>query len=509
MKIRKSVLLYLPFLLALCFWIGMYAFSFLQGDDYSFLVRGSGALKRIWDNYIYYYTYAGARMANLFAALLLLAELKIWRWLTPFVITGISLLLYYYVAGTCRTEGRPTCRDISLSCVCALFPGFIPVARHLFGDTFLWMDGSCNYLYPMLLALAGFVPFYCALRGWHMPRFFRYTAPVWFVAAGLLHEQVAMLLAVMSVLTVLYLHRERPRSIYLIVLTVLAVAVLIYMLTCPGAYYRLGTANADPTKESAQKMLSNLLIYLSPFGKEYWPWTAALGAVALCLLWRTNRRYPAKRNAFIFCFVGFGILLGPLSEALSLPTMQEKPFSGSKLSNLAEIALAAFWVLYFLAILYILLWCASSKHSPERGSNPFRYLSVLYIGMWASQAIPAVIGSTGRPMLPWVVLTLLITLCILHDMQFRWLWGMQFAAAGVAVCMMCTAIHAASENYDAYQRITVQVEAAKRGETNVVVFDSTQFQFDYAYYNAFSAAYERDLRKYFQLPKSITLQFKK
>lgn len=509
MKSWKSVLLYLPFLLAFFLWMGMYAFGFLQGDDYSFLVHGSGALKRIWDNYIYYYTYAGARMANLFASLLLLGELKIWRWLTPFVITGISLLLYYYVAGTCRTEGLPTRRNISLACVCALFPGLVPVARHLFGDTFLWMDGSCNYLYPILLALAGFVPFYCALRVQHTPRFFRYTAPIWFVAAGLLHEQVAMLLAVMSILTVVYLHRERPRSIYLIVLTVLAVGILVYMLTCPGAYYRLGTANADPTKESAKKMLSNVLIYLSPFGKEYWPWTAALGTSALCLLWRTNRKYPTRRNAFVFGFVGFGILLGPLSEALSLPTMQDKPFSGSKLGNLAEVVLAAFWVLYFLTILSILLWCASGKHAPAKGINSLRYLPVLYIGMWASQAIPAVIGSTGRPMLHWVMLTMLITLCVWHDMQLRWLSGMQFAAAAVAVCMVCTAIHAVSENYDAYQHITVQVEATKRGETNVVVFDSTQFQFNYAYYNAFSPAYERELRNYFQLPKSITLQFKK
>lgn len=505
-KTQKRALLYLPFLAAFLLWMALYSFSFLQGDDFSFLVQG-GTMERIWNNYVYYYTYAGSRMANLFASILLLADLRVWRWITPAVITCLSLLLYYYVAGTCRAEGAPSRREVALACVCAAFPGLMPVARHLFGDTFLWMDGSCNYLYPLLFALAGFVPFYCALRNWRLPKFFRYASPVLFAAACLLHEQIAMLLAAMSVCTLLYRHKKAERSAYLFVLTLVSLAVLVYTLTCPGAYHRMGLANADPTMGTVRKTVVNLLTYLAPLGTDYWPWTSLMGVSALALLWRKGQPLCTGGRALFF-YVGFGAVLGPLSNMLRLPAMQEHPLTESPLRNVFEVALAGFWVLYFLAVLLILWRCARSKEAHAGTTNPLRYLPVLYVGMWASQLIPAAIGSVGRPMLHLTVLTLLIALCVLHDLQMRWTPHLQFAAAALAVCMIGNAIHAASANHSAYQRLDAQMDAARRGEIAAVVVDTKQFNPYYSYFNAFGPAYEKELRAYFKLPDSVEMQFK-
>lgn len=83
----KKYTLYLPFLLALILFLFLYRYSFPQGDDFSFSIHGEN-ISHIWDYYIYYYTYAGSRMSNLFASLLLLKGLSIWKILTPVCYTG-------------------------------------------------------------------------------------------------------------------------------------------------------------------------------------------------------------------------------------------------------------------------------------------------------------------------------------------------------------------------------------------------------------------------------------
>lgn len=169
MKKRNAFWRLLPYLCAFLGLLFLYRFTFLQSDDYTFAVQGR-SLESLLFNYLYYYQYAGSRMANLFASALLQGGgLFLWRLLTPAVIEGTAMLLSFYVAGP--QKGALSFRDVSFTCICALFPGLIPAAFHVFGDTFLWMDGSCNYLYPLFFALVGALPFYCALRGWTLPAF--------------------------------------------------------------------------------------------------------------------------------------------------------------------------------------------------------------------------------------------------------------------------------------------------------------------------------------------------
>ncbi|HCC03183.1 MAG TPA: hypothetical protein DEP60_10805, partial [Ruminococcaceae bacterium] len=222
----KRYLIYVPFVAGIILFLLLYRYSFPQGDDFTFASRGR-TLASIGNFYKYYYTYAGSRIANSFAQILLLNGLFLWKILTPFVIEGTGLLLFYASCGHIAPQEDRWKRDFSLACICAFFPGLFPLAHGLFGDTFVWMDGSCNYLYPMLFLLIGVLPFWNALRGRPLSRPLQWICPIFFVVAGLMHEQIAVALFVFCMASLFLLKKQKPISPYFLVLFILSAAILI------------------------------------------------------------------------------------------------------------------------------------------------------------------------------------------------------------------------------------------------------------------------------------------
>ena len=481
----------LPYLCAFLGLLFLYRFTFLQADDYTFAVQGR-SLESLLFNYLYYYQYAGSRMANLFASALLQGGgLFLWRLLTPAVIEGTAILLSFYVAGP--QKGALSFRDVSFTCICALFPGLIPAAFHVFGDTFLWMDGSCNYLYPLFFALVGALPFYCALRGWTLPRFFRVAAPPCFVAGALLHEQMAVFLAAFSAAVLFCLRRQKPQKL-LVVLTGLSVLVLLFTLTCPGSYYRLGETVGAETSLLKQ-VLSHMAFYLFALTGEFWIFTLLSGLCPFVLLLRMKRR----RDVPLLVFLGIGMgwsFLGQLFPALRLP---ETPFSGGTPQNIWEGFLTIFWIAYFVAVFLAYLVYAKRTAKKE--------FAVLTFSLWASQGIPVVLGSAGRAMYPFFLLSLCLFLRTAWELRGKWVPWAFVVGAVFALGMLGRAYLVSSQNAEAYAQILQQVTQAKAGVSQVVVFDPAQFDDTYTYWRAFFAPYERYIRAYFSLPDTVELQF--
>ena len=489
---KKKYLFYLPFLAALLLFLFLYSFSFPQGDDFTFVSRGH-TLPNIWNYYLYYYNVAGSRMANLFAQLLLLADLSIWKVLTPFVITGISFLLFYCVTGRLTPQEGRLKRDCALACVCAFFPGLIPLGQHLFADTFLWMDGSCNYLYTLLFFLIGFLPFWNALRNRPPIYRLRWACPVFFTLAGLMHEQTAVALFIFSIAALLFLHKDGKQPRYLLVLTGISTAVMIFTFTCPGAYHRLTEVGQGHTGSMVRRLYENLAHYFVPFSADYWPLTAVIGLCALYLLYR----HPLRFQRITMLFIGFGTVLAPLSQVLSLPSLQHSGASAGMKATL----LLLYWMLFILAILCVFLQAA-------RQDKNYRYLPVLYLTMWASQAIPALLGGAGRPVLPLVGMTLLLVLCVLEEITLTKAVPVQLCTAAVALCALLNTFAPVMSNYASYQDILQQVSAAKARETDVVTFDQRKFNMHYCYFHSFIEPYRYDIRNYYCLPERVRIEFK-
>lgn len=499
MKTRlKKWSLYLPFLIILILLIFIYTLDFPQGDDFLFTVTG-GSWKKIWDCYVAYYFENGSRMANMLAQIFLLSGLRIWGVLTPFVITGISLLLYYYAAGRLTAEKEAPCRhETALACICASFPGIIPVAHHMFADTFMWMDGSCNYLYPVFLMLAGFIPFYNTIRNRTIPRAARWICPACLVLSALLHEQIAILLAVMCIICLLYLYKDKRVTGYLLILGIFTAAILVFTLTAPGAYARLSRTGGDTGRSLPRKLITNFFAYLYPLTTAYWPWIAIMGICALFLL----HRKKSKIFTVLSFYICFGIVLSAFTIISAAPSMQEQPFyHSSHLRDIFELLLGTYWTAYFAVILIAFILSA-------RINKKYRFLVILYMGMWASQGIPAMLGCSGRPMFHLIIMTFLMALCLLQEVDTCTADILKYAVSAFAICVLLNSVPYLQNNKTSYQYITQQVAAAKAGQRDTVVINNSKFNWDYAYYNSFHPRYKDNLRVYFKLPKNADLQIK-
>ena len=499
---RKKALIYVPFLFVLALLFFQYSNGFLQGDDFTFLVKG-GSLRRIFAFYQYYFVFAGSRMANLFAQLLLLDGLRIWKVATPLVICGTSLLLFYYIRGYVVPKGPETPErfraDFCMAAVCAVFPGLMPVNHNLYGDAFVWMDGSCNYLYPFFLMLIGFLPIYSILRDRPLPKLFRYVSPVCFCAAALLHEQMALLIFGMCVAAALYLARSKQMTRSVWTFCILSLLITVFTLTCPGGYHRLNSA-ARPANSLGIRgvFLNDLPTYFSSIFNDCLFWVVLMG---LCALFMIHAAGDGKGRAYSFFnfYLTTGVVLFAMSPMLKLPCVLylQKINSGLKLS--ADIVAVVYWI-SFLAV------CLIAMIRAAKTCRKYRYVVVLFIGMWSSQAIPAVMGSWGRPLLPMVLLEFLLAASLFQELHFRYRNSAHLSIAAVGLCSMLIAIVMTMKNYSVYLDIDRQISDVRGGKSDTVVIDNRKFDLEYMYFNAFSRLYAKDIRKYYALPKDTILR---
>lgn len=485
---------YLPFLIALFLLLFQYSHGFPQGDDFSYSLQG-GSLRKIADFYRLYYSVDGSRMANVLAQLLLLWDLSLWKVLTPFVILGISLFFFYYIRGyLVRPDGEASAAsDFCLAGLCAFFPGAVPTAYNLYGDTFLWMVGSCNYLYPFFFMLAGFLPVYNRLRGRPVPAFFRYASPVLFCVAGLLHEQIALALAGMCVTAFLYLMKERERRPSLLLWCLLSLSILLYTFTCPGAYRHMLQVGKATGGTGGGVFSRNLPLYFGTVFHSFPFWVVLLGLCCLFLL----RGAASRGRLFPAFYLLFGTALFAASGFLNLPRTQESP---DALHSRSAMFALAYWLGFLAVCLAVLLWAARRD-----GKN--RCLVVLFVGAWASQAIPAFMGAQGRPLLHLVLFTFLIAASVFQRAGSRLADTAYLSAAALGLCSVVLATGFSVRNGLAYDDVLNQVGRVRSGVSDTVVLDRRRFNTQYMYFNSFNPAYSSEIKRYFRLPQSTKLKF--
>ena len=440
-------------------------------------------------------------MANMLAQIFLLWDLTVWKIVTPLVISSISLLSFYYVTGYFYpTLKSPTVwHDFTLAAVCAVFPGFMPVAYNLYGDTFMWLDGSCNYLYPLFFMLVGFIPIYNAIRARNTPAFFVYVSPASLLIAGILHEQMAMLIFAMCLSASLYLIKSGQMTKYIMCLFILSIFIMIFTFTCPGAYKRYILAST--IRKSGG--LRYIILHIFPFyineifssKSSYWFWMALLGICSIFMLYGITGKIKVFLSIYLIVSIGLFGIPGILNKPL--PGVTNKPES----TNIVSVIAACYWVWY-------LLFSFISMIMSARQNRRYRYVVILYVGMWASQGIPALLGSLGRPLLPLIYIAFLITASVFDEIKYRYSNVLKMVAATVGSCFLISFVQISVRNYAAYQNILYQINDVKEGKSDTIIIDYSQLNSRYFYFNAFSLAYTSEIKQYYELPKNAKLNIK-
>ena len=502
---RGRIWLYLPFIVLFLGMALFYSQTFPYGDDVRFSLQG-GTLGRIWDTWRAYYGYGGARMGNALAQVFLMMDFRVWQWVSAAVVTACGMLFYYMVTGAFSPRGEaPTKRELLTAWLCAAFLGFLPVTDYALTDAFFWLDGSCNYLYPMFCALVGILPFYNALRHRALPGFFRIVSPVFFVAGCLLHEQETVVLFFFSAAALIYLLREKRARVVHVVLTALALAALIFMLTAPGAYFRMDQENQ--TLSGLALYCSNLTLYFYRLTTDNWVYLTAFGLLAL---WALYRRKEQRRSVRIFSWIlkailAFGSLYGPAAQALHLPQVEQ--------INLEEAAPREFWTAAIVCVFWILFLLSGilALFLAARGEagRPMRFFAALALGLWGSQGIPALAThSSGRAKVPMAFFLVLLLLCALWQVsRTRAVTLLQGALLAVSVFSLCVTFQAARTNKAAYSDFEAQIAAVKAGQSNSVYVDYNNFDNDYFNSTYCIAHYKEFIFEYYGIPADTKFEY--
>ena len=376
----------------------------------------------------------------------------------------------------------------------------MPVTHNLYGDAFVWMDGSCNYLYPFFLMLVGFLPIYNILRDRPLPKPLRYLSPVCLSAAGLLHEQMALLIFGMCAAAAVYLIRSKQMTRCVWTLCILSLLTTVFTLTCPGGYYRLHSS-ARPADSLGIRgvILNNLPTYFSSVFNDCLFWTVLMGICALFLIHAAGSAKDRTSPFFVF-YLAAGIVVFAMYPMLKLPYARQPVAEiNTRLRLLAELAAVVYWISFLVVCLIAMIRAA-------KACGKYRYAVVLFVGMWSSQAIPAAVGSWGRPLLPLTLLDYLLAVSLLQELHFRFGNAARLSVAAVGLCSMLIAAAAVVRNYSVFLDIDRQISDVQSGKSDTIVIDNRKFDLEYMYFNAFHPAYAKDIREYYSLPEGTVLR---
>lgn len=256
-----------------------FAFSYLTGE------RLTGVGDVLASQYHHYFTWSGRFFIKCLAQWFTIPPKIVFNLCNAAVFTGLGLLVYWLA------KGRRQARDPLL--LLLVFLGLWEVSP-VFGQTNLWMCGSCNYLWATFFCMAALLPFGFYLRApFHSRRWLPFAS----LAAGLLagwsseNTSAGLLVAlVLAVGFVLCTEKKAPLWMW----TGLGGALLgfAFLILAPGNYNRQDSApdERSPLTVFAVRLLTAL--------DRLWSYGAALlvlFAVLYCLLWLQK---PGARELF-------------------------------------------------------------------------------------------------------------------------------------------------------------------------------------------------------------------
>ena len=261
--------------------------------------------------YHHYFSWGGRVIVHFFAIFFLWAGKPIFNICNAFAFLGLIALMYYHAVGLWPWSRKQNYPMILLGILFALF-AFTPA----FGQDFLWLVGSCNYLWGMLLFLIALVPFRAQLFS-HENQF---QNPIWIpiffigsIAAGWANENMGVTLVFMMALCIFSYAREYHTVHSWMILSLIgAIIGAAFLVLAPGNFVRL-------TRVCTGGILGLPILH------NFWNITKILLKpnfllIPLCLTWILQiltAKNTDKRKPVLLCLFFFGMLASAYSMIAS------------------------------------------------------------------------------------------------------------------------------------------------------------------------------------------------
>ncbi len=272
-------------------------------DDYNYSFNLEGQrYTSLWEIfpflYHHYFTWGGRVIVHFFAILFLWAGKPLFNFFNTFAFTSMISLMYYLAVGQWPWSRRENYPMILLGIIFMLF-AFTPA----FGQDFLWVVGSCNYLWGMLLFLLALVPFRAQLFSSEN----LFQNPIWIlifsigsIAAGWSNENMGVTLVFMMAFCI-FSHAKEYHTIHpwMIMALIGATIGATFLILAPGNFVRFHTIGQTLHLWNNFRNITKIL--LDPY----------FLFVPLCLTWILqvlNSKNADKRKTTILCLFFFGML---------------------------------------------------------------------------------------------------------------------------------------------------------------------------------------------------------
>ena len=214
-------------------------FTPLIADDYSYSLHRvtrepiSSITDILESQYAHYFSWGGRNVVHFLAQLFLWIGKPFFTVINTFAYTAFSLVLYKHASCGAKRKYQPFLYLLINLDIWFLMP--------VFGQTTLWLVGSCNYLWGSLIILSFLLPYRTYLE--HGPgKMDKVMIPLWLifgVLAGWCNENTSGM-AVMLTILFLILHKVQQKRIPIWGITGLVgvAAGFIIMIAAPGNYAR-------------------------------------------------------------------------------------------------------------------------------------------------------------------------------------------------------------------------------------------------------------------------------
>lgn len=140
---RKYHLICLGIFILLVLYI--HHFIYLGGDDFIYGSYLKGSVAEFFDNHIYHYMFKNGRaIVHFVVTLFLMFDVYLWRIINPLTICCLIIL----ISKLTNSDKEKYKKAITLSIMLVSF-----ISINISREAIYWLDGSFNYLYPMVLFL--------------------------------------------------------------------------------------------------------------------------------------------------------------------------------------------------------------------------------------------------------------------------------------------------------------------------------------------------------------------
>lgn len=271
----------------------LHTFIYLYGDDYIYGSYWKGNWQQFFNQHIYHYLFKNGRaLVHFVVTVVLIFDRYLWMFLNPITLAILIVLMAKILAGSLKQYQL------------GVFMGVLLVSTmgiNISRETLFWLDGSFNYLYPMVLFLLNM---YLTKQTIEDRRMYWYLPIIGFLS-GATVEQMGIMSVGMLFLFIIDYRMIRKQNIKSIIYIQFITTVIGYLtvVLAPGNRIRM---------ESGKVGIFDNIVHLSRYNFMGDGMNniilLLMVSILLWLMYFNKKRYNEKFNKLILIIMGINII---------------------------------------------------------------------------------------------------------------------------------------------------------------------------------------------------------